>query len=162
MRIIRDTREQNPYLFRGYPVELTAGTLNTGDYSVPGFCDAVAVERKELGDLLGCLTHDRDRFTRELERLRGYQSAALLVEASYTTISAGAYRSRMTPDAAVQSLVSIMQQYRMPVFFAENRSAGERFIYDFLRHFTRHALQRYKAITAAGDTQTQTEAGRHE
>lgn len=151
MRIIRDTREQNPYLFRGYPVELSTGTLNAGDYSLPGFCDVVAVERKELGDLLGCLTHDRARFTRELERLRGYQAAALVVEASYNTICAGAYRSRMTPEAAIQSLVSIMEKYRMPVFFAENRSAGERFAYDFLRHFARHALQRYRAIATAGD-----------
>lgn len=155
VNIITDTREQNPYTFTDYPVKVTPGTLTTGDYSVYGFTDVVAVERKELGDLLGCLTHDRDRFTRELERLRGYEAAALLVEAPYRQITAGRYRSRMKPDAAIQSIVSIMVNYRMPVFFADNRETGERFIYDFLRHYIRHAEQRYKALAIQGGGQNE-------
>lgn len=146
MQIITDTREQTPYTFNRYPVEVIPGTLTAGDYSIPGFTDEVAIERKELGDLIGCLTHDRDRFTRELERLRGYQSAALLIEAPYSVIKAGRYRSKMNPDAAIQSILSIMQHYRMPVFFAADRTAGEAFVYDFLRHFIRHAQERYKAL----------------
>lgn len=144
--ITTDTREQNPYLFTGYPVETITGTLNAGDYSIPGFTDLVAVERKELGDLIGCLTHDRDRFTRELERLRGYDTAALLIEARLETIQAGKYRSRMKPDAAVQSIISIMEHYRLPVFFAADRTAGESFVFDFLRHYAIHATRRYKAV----------------
>lgn len=146
LKIITDTREQTPYLFTGYPVETVSGTLNAGDYSIPGFSDLVAVERKELGDLLGCLTHDRDRFTRELERLRGYDAAALVIEARLETIQAGKYRSRMKPEAAVQSIISIMGRYRLPVFFAPNRTAGENFVFDFLRHYATHAAARYKAI----------------
>lgn len=151
MQIIVDTREQNPYHFKGYPVEITAGTLNAGDYSIPGFEADIAIERKELGDLMGCLTHDRDRFTRELERLRGYDSAALLIEAPFKAISGGQYRNRITPKAAVQSLFSIMQNYRMPVLFADNRAAGEEFVYHFLRHFIRHATAKYKALERQGD-----------
>lgn len=148
MQIITDTREQTPYTFSRYPVEVIPGALTAGDYSLPGFTDEVAIERKELSDLLGCLTHDRDRFTRELERLRGYQSAALLIEAPLAIIQAGRYRSRMKPDAAVQSIFSIMQRYRMPVYFAKDRTDGEAFVYDFLRHFLRHAAERYKAVAA--------------
>lgn len=146
MQIIIDTREKAPYTFTDYPVKIIRDTLTAGDYSIPGFTDLVAVERKELGDLLGCLTHDRERFTRELERLRGYQSAALIIEARLETIQAGKYRSHMHPGAAVQSIISIMERYRLPVFFAPNRKAGESFIYDFLRHFAIHAAVRYKAI----------------
>lgn len=153
LKITVDTREQTPYLFTGYPVEITTGTLNAGDYSIPGFTDLVTVERKELSDLLGCLTHDRERFTRELERLRGYETAALLIEARLETIQAGKYRSRITPDAAVQSIISFMGRYRLPVFFAPNRTAGEHFIYDFLRHYVRHAGQRYKALEQMGGVQ---------
>jgi len=148
MQIITDTREQTPYTFSRYPVEVIPGTLTAGDYSLPGFTDEVAIERKELSDLLGCLTHDRDRFTRELERLRGYSSAALLIEAPLAIIQAGRYRSHMKPDAAVQSIFSIMQRYRMPVYFAKDRTDGEAFVYDFLRHFLRHAAERYKAVAA--------------
>lgn len=159
MKIITDTREQMPYQFKRYPgVELISGTLTTGDYSIPGFTDEVAIERKELPDLMGCLTHDRERFARELERLRGYHSAALLIEAPFAAIKAGRYRSRMSPDAAVQSILSIMQRYRMPVFFAADRTAGEAFVYDFLRHFIRHAAERYKAIAA--QTEPTTEAAK--
>lgn len=153
LKITVDTREQTPYLFTGYPVEITTGTLNAGDYSIPGFTDLVTVERKELSDLLGCLTHDRERFTRELERLRGYETAALLIEARLETIQAGKYRSRITPDAAVQSIISFMGRYRLPVFFAPDRAAGEHFIYDFLRHYVRHAGQRYKALEQMGGVQ---------
>lgn len=149
IRIIIDSREQSPYCFQGYQAQTIRGTLDTGDYSTPGFTDTVAVERKELGDLLGCLTHDRERFTRELERLRGYQAAAVVVEAPFGAIAQGRYRSRMTPESAMQSLISIMERYRLPFFFADGRQAGEYFVYHFLRHFTRHALERFKAIEAA-------------
>lgn len=151
MQIITDTREQTPYTFSRYPVEVIPGTLTAGDYSLPGFTDEVAIERKELSDLLGCLTYDRDRFVRELERLRGYQSAALLIEAPLAIIQAGRYRSHMKPDAAVQSIFSIMQRYRMPVYFAKDRTDGEKFVYDFLRHFIHHAAERYKAIASQGE-----------
>ena len=145
MKIVIDSREQSPFHFEGYPVEIEAGTLTTGDYSVSGFTDRVAVERKSLGDLMGCLTHDRERFTRELERLRGYESV-VVVEAPFSQLADGRYRSRMNPESAVQSVVSIIQAYRMPFFFAENRLRAERFVFDFLRHFCRHAEARYRAV----------------
>jgi len=146
VKIVIDSREQAPFSFEGYPVEVMTGTLTTGDYSVPGFADRVAVERKSLGDLLGCLTHDRERFTREMERLRGYESAAVVVEASFEALAAGNYRSRMNPDSAVQSVVSIIQAYRMPFFFAGDRRRAEAFVFDFLRHFCRHAEARFAAV----------------
>lgn len=150
MKIIFDSREQAGYSFTGYP-DITAipGTLTTGDYSLCGFADKVAVERKELSDLIGCLTHDRDRFIRELERLRGYEAAAVVVEAPFADIAAGRYRSRMQPAAAVQSIISIMANYRMPFFFAGDRATAEKFVYDFLHHYHRHAVERYKALAGA-------------
>lgn len=146
MKIVIDSREQHPFSFEGYPVEVANGTLTTGDYSVPGFEDRVAVERKSLGDLLGCLTHDRDRFIREMERLRGYESAVVVVEASFDDLAAGRYRSKMNPESAVQSVVSIIQAYRMPFSFCGDRRRAERFVFDFLRHFCRHTEARYAAV----------------
>ena len=145
-QIVRDTREQEPFLFLGYPVEIVEGTLNAGDYSIPGFTDRVAVERKSLSDLIGCLTTGRNRFTRELERLRGYESAVVVVEAGFYELAEGRYRSKLNPTSAVQTIISMMQAYRMPFFFAETRADAERFAFDFLRHYYRHAEDRYKAI----------------
>lgn len=147
LQIIRDSREQNGYSFEQFPdVVAITGTLTTGDYSLAGFTDKVAIERKELSDLLGCLTHDRERFTRELERLRGFASAAIIVEAPLIIIEQGRYRSRMPAQSAIQSIISIMANYRMPFYFAQDSRAGERFVIDFLRHYQRHELERYKAI----------------
>ena len=146
LQIIQDTREQHPFSFEGYPVEVLPGTLGAGDYSIPGFLDRVAVERKSLADLIGCLSSGRERFSRELERLRGYESAAVVVEAGFYELAAGRYRSKLSPASAVQSVVSMMQQYRMPFFFAGTRPDAERFTFDFLRHYCRHAAARYRAI----------------
>ena len=146
MKIIIDTREQTPYTFQMFPVATVTGTLDTGDYSLYGFEDVIAVERKELSDIISCLGSGRERFTRELERLRGYESAALVIESPLQVIRAGRYRSSMKPEAAEQSLISIMQRFRLPVYFAIDRTDGQRFTYHFLRHFFRHAEKRYNAL----------------
>ena len=50
MKIIRDSREQSPFHFedtRFDGVEVIEGTLTTGDYSIAGLENRVAVERKK-------------------------------------------------------------------------------------------------------------------
>jgi ERCC4-type nuclease len=60
---IIDTREQLPLDLS--PLGSTSGTLATGDYSVKGLEHVVAVERKSLADLLGCVGQHRERFDRK-------------------------------------------------------------------------------------------------
>ena len=79
MRIKIDTREQNPYAFKT-PSEV--GTVPVGDYSISGLENHIAVERKELNDLIGCLTTDRERFERELHKGRGL---GLCIKGKYST-----------------------------------------------------------------------------
>ena len=55
-----DTREQRPLDLT--PLKSVPGTLATGDYSVRGLEHVVAIERKSLDDLLGCIGRDRARF----------------------------------------------------------------------------------------------------
>ena len=69
MKILIDTREQAPFAFtheRYAGTTIEAGTLDTGDYSLAGLTDLVAVERKSLPDLVACLGRERERFEREL------------------------------------------------------------------------------------------------
>jgi DNA excision repair protein ERCC-4 len=54
---IVDTREQLPLDLA--PLAVEVGTLATGDYSVRGLVDVIAIERKSLPDLLGCIGQDR-------------------------------------------------------------------------------------------------------
>ena len=150
MKIIIDTREQRPFDFSQFEgCEIVSGTLETGDYSVLGFASEIAVERKSIDDLIGCLTHDRDRFRRELERLRGYNSALLVIETPFNAIRGGFYRGRMNPEAAAQSVISMSQKYRLPVFFASSKTEGAYFTFHFLRHFLRHEAEKVKRLQFA-------------
>jgi len=65
--ILVDWREKKPYQFPGIE-NVKEVELDVGDYTVAGFEDTFAVERKTLDDLASSVGTDRDRFRRELER----------------------------------------------------------------------------------------------
>ena len=78
-------REQTPWIFPEYETE--PGTLLAGDYSLAGLTELVAIERKSLPDLCGCVTTDRECFKRALERLRGYSCKAVIIEATLEQVA---------------------------------------------------------------------------
>lgn len=127
MRIIQDTREQAPFTFQyaWSKVELVCGTLTIGDYSLAGLEDKVAVERKELSDLVACLGRERERFERELQRGAALDAFTVVVEASWAELAGGKYRSQLNPHAACQSVLAFMGRYRVPFIFAGSRAAAE-------------------------------------
>ena len=100
---IVDTREQTPLDLA--PLTVEVGTLPTGDYSVKGLVNVIAIERKSLTDLLGCIGQDRERFDREVMRLLAYPVRAIVIEATWQEVEAGQWRSKITPAAAVGSLL---------------------------------------------------------
>lgn len=149
MVIVRDSREQAGYAFNGPRYEgvtVEAGALATGDYAVKGLESLCAVERKELSDLLHCLTGDRPRFTRELERARGLDAFLVVVEASWADLAGGRYRSRATPHAMCQSVLSFTAKYGTTFLFAGSRAAGEYATWGFLRQYVETARKRLEAI----------------
>ena len=119
MRIVIDTREQRPLNFKSYPCEVERGTVTTGDYSLRGLEQYVAVERKSLDDLVGCLMGDnRDRFERELHRGMALDHFSVVVEASMRDISEHLYRSKMHPHAVMQSVLAFQVRYGVPFIWA--------------------------------------------
>jgi DNA excision repair protein ERCC-4 len=150
MRILVDTREQAPFTFQGYEVDPEPATLPCGDYSLPGFEDRAAVERKSLNDLVGCLMgKDRDRFERELARGRHYDLFAVVVEASLADISQGQYRSDMRPQAALQSIITFQVRYRLSIVWAGNRKGAEYVTHSLLSKYLREIGERYHAAIMA-------------
>jgi len=142
--VVIDTREQNPYTF-SCPVE--AGTLATGDYSIRGFEDRIAIERKSLDDLIGCLKGpNRERFERELQRSRALDYFSIVIEASLSDLGQGQYRSQMTPASAVQSVVALSVRYRVPVWFAESRRMGQRITESLLQKYARDVCSRFERL----------------
>ncbi|MBI4807050.1 MAG: ERCC4 domain-containing protein [Desulfovibrio sp.] len=84
-----------------------------------------ALERKSLDDLISCLTTDRDRFERELERARKLDYFSIIVEASMEDVAKGCYRSKLTPHSAFQSIMAFQVRYGVNFIWAGNRERGE-------------------------------------
>jgi len=141
--IIIDTREQTPLTFPTLPS--CRGTLYTGDYSIPGFEEHFAIERKSLDDLAGSLGQGRDRFARELHRLRGFDFARLLVVGTRKQIEAHDYRSRMAPASVLGSLDAFEVRYRVPVVFCPTPKVAARQVERWACYFHRECRNRVGA-----------------
>jgi len=137
-----DSREQAPYEFENSEV----GTIPVGDYTIYGLENHIAIERKELNDLIVCLTTGRERFEKELYRSRGLDYFSLIVEASLSDIANGRYRSDMNPKSAIQALLAFSVRYRLPIFFCENRKYGQRITESLLCKYAREIEKRYSMI----------------
>lgn len=133
--VIIDSREQRAWDFENLPSE--TGSLPTGDYSVKGLEHLIAVERKSLDDLLACCGRERDRFKRELQRLRAYRFRCLVIEASYADLDRGDWRSKIQPSHVIGSLTAWTAQYELPIWLVGSHEAGgmfcERFLYQSAR-----------------------------
>lgn len=152
MKILIDSREQLPFAFAGKSFEdvtTEAGSLPTGDYSLAGLTDLVAVERKSLDDLAQCLGRERDRFERELVRARGLDAFAVVVEGSFEDLAHGRYRSKLNPHSACQSVLSFSARLGIPFLFAGNRAGAEYATAGFLRQYLKGCRERLKAIEKA-------------
>ncbi|MDL2267158.1 hypothetical protein LJC46_04125 [Desulfovibrio sp. OttesenSCG-928-G15] len=152
MKVVVDTREQTPFPFlhekyAGTIVE--SGALDTGDYSLAGLTDRVAVERKSLPDLVMCLGRERERFERELQRAAALDSFAVVVEAAWADLASGQYRSQLNPHSACQSVAAFMARYRIPFVFAGSRAGAEYVCWSFLRQYLESARKRWGHIVKA-------------
>jgi len=102
--LVVDTREQKP-LFK--PAEwIISKALKQGDYSVSGFEDKIAIERKSISDLLSIIGKERKRFEKEIERLKDYWWKGLLIEGSERNVYNVNRYSAVHPNAVYHSLAS--------------------------------------------------------
>ena len=142
LTIIIDTREQNPYLFsRIVPKpQIVIATLKAGDYSLRGYEDRVAIERKSLVDAYGTFGRGRGRFKAELEKLAKYEFAAVVIEADWHTIIFNPpLRSQFNPKSFFASVVAWQQRYGVHFWTCINREFGEKATYRMLERFWKDA-----------------------
>jgi len=130
--IIVDTREQEPYSFDPRLAGAVRRALPAGDYSIEGLEGIVAVERKTLDDFVSTVIHSRSRFREELRKLGGYRAACVVVEAGLQDVLRKRYRGEAHPNAVLGSALSIILDFRVPVFFCGNRQAGCHFTQAYL------------------------------
>jgi DNA excision repair protein ERCC-4 len=158
--LVQDSREQagygplfdSPYVVEGLP---------TGDYSVAGLQDRIAIERKSISDLVSSLTHGRERFERELARARPYHYFAVVIEGSAGTILRGEYdRSLANPKAVWESVCAFSVRY-CPFVFLGDRETAARWTESVLLKFAREHLKAVESMTKATE-QLQLQADRHD
>jgi hypothetical protein len=153
--ILVDQREGSPYTFSGLVADADEGgkplriitrtmKLQTGDYSLAGLEDEVAIERKSLEDAFGTIGQERSRFEKELTRLNSLSYAAVAIEAELSEIL-----KHPPPDSQLPAKVvirSIMHwQLRFPTvhwWFCPGRRAAEVVCFRLLEAFAKRWNQK--------------------
>jgi ERCC4-type nuclease len=132
--VVIDSREQQPYRFPGAVVK----GLPTGDYSILGLENRVAIERKSKTDAYGSLGSGRVRFEKELQRLSKLDYAAIVIESTLAEFLEAPAFSQMNPKAAVNSIIAWSVKYRVCVFFAGERCLAETLTLRLLEKFWKY------------------------
>ena len=136
--LICDTREQTPLQFCGFRgIESVRSGLKTGDYSIQGYEDQITFERKSVQDLVGTLCQGRDRFERELERMRPFEEKYILIEHSPSILFSYCMKHGWVKkfDMIIQSLHSFQHRYGVQVRFCKDREYMAEYIVKKAREF---------------------------
>lgn len=129
MKYVIDTREKKPF---DIPNSVNK-KLDTGDYSVEGYENYIALERKGLPDLFHCLAgQDYKRFKDQLKRVSAMRYGALLVTSNYANISWGYLHSDLPGDEAQNRLIGLSMDYDIPMWLVGNVEEGTKLTLKFL------------------------------
>jgi DNA excision repair protein ERCC-4 len=143
--LLIDTREQTPLSFARLSSEVCG--LPTGDYSIKGFENHFAIERKSIADLVACCCgSNRERFEAELVRLRGYEFRRLLICGAQSEITTHRYRSNIQPRAVWASLQCFEIRYSLPFVFAVTPEAAASRLEQWACWFWREQLKALEAL----------------
>jgi DNA excision repair protein ERCC-4 len=148
MIIIQDTREQNPFSFAFYECETTVATLKTGDYTLQGYEEIVAIERKKsTSELATNLGKYRDRFEREMERLSEFEHKYIVCEFTESDLLQFPLNSsipkriikyiRMNGKFMRKQLHKYEEEYGVAIIFCDGKEEAESKVVDIFKEITR-------------------------
>lgn len=88
-----------------------------------------------LSELALCFSTERKRFEREMQRIKdkGLRAYLLIEDASWEDVYSGNYRSSMTPESLLGSLLAWTIRYDLHVIFCQKATTGK-LIGDIFRH----------------------------
>lgn len=154
MKIIVDTREQAPLVFKHNSISGTlTETLNVGDYGVL-FDDEyrlpIHFERKSMGDLYGTLSQGYDRFKKEMQRAKESNvQLIIIVENSLTRVLQGNAYSMRTPQSLIYQVFTIYARYGIQTVFCGSREESAEYITQFyIAHEKEHLDRKFKDINS--------------
>lgn len=108
----------------------------------------VAIERKSLPDLIACVGVERERFEREIVRLLAYPTRAIVIESSWRQLELGGWRSKVTPSAALGSVLGWVAA-GVPIIMAGDHLAAGRYV---SRMLFIAARRRWRSLQALSDS----------
>jgi DNA excision repair protein ERCC-4 len=158
--IIVDTREQAPLVFKRLP--FVRGSLQSGDYSALGAEHLFAVERKSLADMVSSTcSSERERFERELHRLRGFRFARLLICGPRSDIENHTYRSNASPKSVLNTIAAFEARYNVPAVFCANPAEAAEKVESWAYWFAREIVEAANDLLRGYQTldRTPSEAG---
>lgn len=149
LTIICDTREQDrhveEYLKKQNIPQITR-KLDTGDYSCQlgdvSFERDIVVERKRnLDEICGNFTGERERFEREFMRAKAYGTKVVLIveNATWSDIFLGNYRSKTSPKSLLGSLLSWMVRFNITITFCKPEETAK-IIWGIFYYFAKEKL----------------------
>jgi len=124
VKIVIDTREQDPLPVRN----AEKGTCFTGDYSVKGLEDYIAIERKSIPDLVSSVTHGRKRFENECRRMKGLLFRRLVIIGTEQDIWKHNYRSKTNPKSVIHTLEAWEVRFDLPYVFIPTVEEAARYV----------------------------------
>ena len=146
MVVIVDTREQkNDHILRylkDNDIKYVVEKLDSGDYSfyLPSYPELdrdrkYLVEKKNsLDEIVGNFTTGRERFAREFERVPEGSVLHILVEgATWKKLLNGSYRSKISPQSVMASMLTFHIRYDAPVWFVGKDESPD-LIYNLLKY----------------------------
>ncbi len=152
-RVVVDTREQSAFRFEGFKgdskqkyrplfIETVPAALFAGDYSIEGWEDQIAIERKSKDDFYSTFISDRDRGEEQLRKLDYLQKAFVVIEASMEDVLRGPDRDmeddnrRKQRKSMFRSLIA-WQQRRPKIHwqFMPSRQLAELYTFRSLERF---------------------------
>jgi ERCC4-type nuclease len=120
--VLRDDREKNPWRIQSPDFSMKRKRLDVGDYTIDGYEDYVAIEKKSgLKEFITNLgSKDRKRFVRTLENLAEYEIKCIVIE---DTLDKKLYNlfetmpTKLSPTSVYFWINKIIIHYGIPVLF---------------------------------------------
>jgi hypothetical protein len=102
---------------------------------------------------------NRERFERELHRLRGFRFKRLLVIGTEADIIQGNYRSKINPKSVMATLGAFETRFDCPVVFSPTPQNAAQQIERWVLYFVRELLQNAEAVRASTAQDAQSGGG---
>ena len=136
MILVIDTREQQLLFQHTLGLEFIIDTVHKGDYTIKGFENLFAIERKKQNDLWTYCTSEMKSKTRrkmeefdEIVRAGGF--VGLVIEASEDDLLTGyTWARNYDPEKVRGALAAFEARYGVSIYYNRDRAAIERWILD--------------------------------